>query len=1692
MHISIKNKYTQTYVSLKERERMKKKMVSGLLSLAMLSSAFAGMQFNSVSAQSWEVNTTGKPQYQETARQMEELNRGLIATYRTADGRSVTADDDGVYLSWRLLGDESLENQAFDIYKNGKLLATTGAHDATNYIDPSGTKSDRYKVVKAGADATTVETEPEVTPGTNFTARGNEVGNGNSEKNSFTYMDVPISRPDPVKRMGDGKTSYYYTTSDNSEGGANDASVGDLDGDGDYEIVLKWNPNDAKDSAGSDFTGRVYIDAYEITTSSDNLKWRIDLGQNVTAGAHYTQFIVFDFDGDGRSEVAMQTAPGSIDGQGNYVSEVGDTEEIRNVDNTKSYVGTSGRSKGKNLGPEYYTVFDGETGAALTTTAAIPLGNVGDWGDSKYNRSERFLAGVAYLDGIHPSYIACRGYYNKAVIRAYTFDGSNLNMTWESVGSSKGSDSMYGQGNHNLSIADIDNDGFDEIVYGSAAMDQDGKVLGNTLLGHGDALHVNDFNNDGWQEAFSVKEEKTGYAQNAANFRVAGTGQILWGKGASGDTGRGVMDNIDDNYAASHPNALALAWSSSHENAFDLQGNEIAAKPNAGSRGMTNFLVFWDGDLGRELLDDNIIAKYYADTGTTKRFYGPSDGYSLTGGSSNNGTKATPALVADIWGDWREEVVMRTGTGQNDTPYLRIYTSTIPTEYRLTTLMHDSQYRCSVAWQNVGYNQPTHQSYYIGTAALAEENGEKMNYLAPATVYTKVGYDIDRVNVTGVTLSEDSLKVEKGHSESVSAKIEPADATIKAVMWTSSDPDVATVFGGTITGVNNGTATITAKTRDGNLTASCEVTVWSTPVTGVKIPDERLDVGLNCSKPIVTEIEPENASVQDVTWTTSNPAIATVDAHGVVYGKATGAVLVTATTVEGGYTASCVVNVVPLEKTDATGSESFVTSNTDPETVLSNASPSSATLTQTDAMTGGDFYRKFETYDDNKVSLSFKFVTGGMSGIGTGVTEKDKWNWTGHEYTFGLQFMDSDGNNIMTLSQPYTDKGGSTVCKIGNLDTFPIESDWTNTVEGSISDIQGSTKRWFVEIEFDYDNNSAVAKLSGCDSSWNTVVQYTREFELNGAPFEELKYYTTKDGEGGIYVNPQLSDLKYTRIIPAEGASKTLYEKGTAWYNAWESSDLSDWAQEGTGTAQLALDSSVENGRVYYEPYKPGSAFSATKEFDISDASVVTYNVDWYFGNSVNRYMNAEYIQFGDNLRFGWTLGRGLYISTDAGVTYPMAVSEDGKTVTDSSQGIFFGDNEVFTKNIQVVFNVAEGTIERLVFDGTEISKYSGYKLPDGDKMNSVSFGFQRAGATDEWTYPVGLDSIFVSEFVEGAEVETPTPAPTITPATPTPELIPIEHDVEEFTAEDRITVSEAEGEENEITFTNSANANNGHAAAYADISSYVSGEDYYEVDFDSYVTSSSRARIALCDTSVRPGNSNKSQYDTTGIAYVQGVVDSSSYAANENKAIGNAPGARDAYVHTNVKVNAKDKTLSYTVKDAMNNVLLSGEDISYLDSGMESINGIEFFDIINSSVAKIKNVKVTTFIEEGEATPAPTDEATPTPTAGSASDPTEPPTQVPEYDITVDNAVIDGDKVKLDVTNNTEDPANAIMIVASYNDGVLCGLSVSTDSVIEAGGTLTLEADAPQSETYKVMLWDGLGSMNKLMTKLTEEDIQE
>jgi rhamnogalacturonan endolyase len=410
--------------------------------------------------------------------------------------------------------------------------------------------------------------------------------------------------------------------------------------------------------------------------------WRIELGENIRSGAHYTQFIVYDFDSDGKAEIAMKTAPGTTDGAGNYLS----TGPASGDDDTADYVDGNGRIIYPS--PEYLTIFEGATGKELQTELYVPQYDFKSnpenfWGDDYGNRSERYLAAVGYFNGESPSLVMSRGYYEGYVVSAWDWDGETLTNRWNFEAGPWSSDPYGGQGNHNIAVGDVDEDGKDEIMFGSAAIDDDGTGMYTTELGHGDAGHLGDLDPDIPGLEFFMPHEWSG---PGLSFRNAGTGGIIWEQGSSGDVGRGVAADISADYRG------AEVWGSGM-GTYNVKGEPINISPPS-----TNFLIYWDGDVTRELLDQN-----YIDDMVDGRIF-TADGY-----SSNNGTKATPNLSADLFGDWREEVIFRS----NDNTKLRVFTTSESSSVRRYTLMHDPVYRLSIAWQNVAYNQPPHTGYYM-------------------------------------------------------------------------------------------------------------------------------------------------------------------------------------------------------------------------------------------------------------------------------------------------------------------------------------------------------------------------------------------------------------------------------------------------------------------------------------------------------------------------------------------------------------------------------------------------------------------------------------------------------------------------------------------------------------------------------------------------------------------------------------------------------------------------------------------------------------------------------------------------------------------------------------------------------------------------------------------------------------------
>ena len=606
-------------------------------------------------------------------RQMETLGRGVIA---------IKSEPGKIFVSWRVLGTDPV-GLAFNLYRSAdgatpEKLNPAPLTGATHFIDatfnPAAANTYSVRPLLAGAEPPPSARTVVATIPANAPAR--------------PYFSIPL------------KTPAGYTP--------NDTSVGDLDGDGEYEIIVHLTGR-ARDNSRAGITDEPIFHAYKL---DGTLLWSINLGKNIREGAHYTQFLVYDFDGDGSAELICKTADGTVDGIGKVIGDAkadyrtqGD-DLVPSRDPSGSVTTPDGKRMASRAGyvlagPEFLTVFDGRTGAALATADYVPArGDVNAWGDAYGNRVDRFLAGVAYLDGVRPSAVMCRGYYTRTVLAAWDWRDGKLTQRWvfdsDQHGPADNTNPYRGQGNHNLSVADVDGDGRDEIVYGAMCINADGTPRYSTKLGHGDALHVSDLDpTRPGLEVFAIHENpKHPYG---IEFRDANTGALIWGKpggtAPAPDVGRGVAFDIDPR----HPGNEIWSTLPGLNNA---RGEIISAKkPNS-----VNFAVWWDGDLLRELLNGNTVSKWDWVTETTNVLL------TAEGCTANNSTKSNPALSADLLGDWREEVILRTTDNQE----LRIFSTTITTAHRLTTLMHDLQYRLAIAWQNVGYNQPPHPGFFLG------------------------------------------------------------------------------------------------------------------------------------------------------------------------------------------------------------------------------------------------------------------------------------------------------------------------------------------------------------------------------------------------------------------------------------------------------------------------------------------------------------------------------------------------------------------------------------------------------------------------------------------------------------------------------------------------------------------------------------------------------------------------------------------------------------------------------------------------------------------------------------------------------------------------------------------------------------------------------------------------------------------
>ncbi len=664
----------------------------------------------------------------------------------------------GNLVSWRARANDD-RNLKFRLWRgttatsqNIKVNSGNPIAGKTNFLDKGANASCYYRLEVLDADGNVIETEV----------------SGKTWADQTLY--IPLTEGAPTDPSGNGAT---YTP--------NDCSYCDMDGDGEYEFILKWSPSNEKDAASSGTTSNVFFDCYKM---NGKRLWRIDMGQNFFASAHTIQFIAWDFDGDGYGEFMVKTGPGTKDGLGNYVV-MGTDDPTRNWKN----------SRGKQVsGPEYITVFRGSDGAELSTIAYHTNYAAGAsyWGDSNQNRSERYLAGIAWLDGpdSNPSPIFARGYYSGAFVGAYDSDGATQMTRWVSrnITSGKG---LWGEGAHWMSVGDCDGDGKHEIVYGSAALDHDGSLLYRTGLKHGDALHLGDFDPENPGLEVFMAHEASPYG---ADLRDAKTGKLLWHPTAGGDTGRGIALHFNPEAEGAyfqHSSSAAL---------YDWNGNVINSSVSHGGGGSLNCRVYWNGLLAECFFDKSVMEEYNVASNSLWRVKINGGNYVI--GTLNNGSKKNPCVLGDLLGDWREEIVTWT---QVDGVYnLVINATNYESDYTVPHLMDDLNYRAQVINQNCCYNQPPHLSYNLReskkltrTAFAVEAPAGKEGIAGPSGKYWDCFYTTYPVKVPeGVTAWKVTTRTYADGVDTIKTVKLPAGTIMEAgtgIIYNSATPEVTFV-----------------------------------------------------------------------------------------------------------------------------------------------------------------------------------------------------------------------------------------------------------------------------------------------------------------------------------------------------------------------------------------------------------------------------------------------------------------------------------------------------------------------------------------------------------------------------------------------------------------------------------------------------------------------------------------------------------------------------------------------------------------------------------------------------------------------------------------------------------------------------------------------------------------------------------
>ena len=563
----------------------------------------------------------------------------------------------GVYCSWRIYGEEYYD-VTYNLYRDGKKIAENLT--VSNYTDSEGTANSQYTV--------------------SAVVRGKEQAQSKSV--------APLANNWLEIKMDHGNLKSVYVP--------NDACCADVDGDGELEILLKFDNLSWYETSyqKSGYQGEYFIiECYKL---NGKRLWWIDLGPNMADFQNNEQNIVaYDWDQDGKAEAVMRAADGTI-------IHMADGTEYIVGDKTKNYLAATASGQWfVHEGSEFLVYMNGETGKPYQVMN-YPLKRLESgetdlekaWGDGYGHRSTKHFFGAPYLDGRKPSIFLARGIYTRHKMIAYDVDPATHQLTerwrWNCNDSSS---PYYGQGYHNYAIADVDWDGRDEICFGSMVIDDNGKGLSTTGLGHGDAQHHGDFDPYSWgQEIFTCNEDRP-----ANCYRDATTSKIRYRMTGSDDDGRGMAANFCNDY----PGAMAF---SAHDNPISCVTNQhIDGLSKSGCT--DNMRIYWDGDL----CDESFNYTNGKNTAGGIYKYGKGLIATLTGSMTNNDTKGTPCYQGDLFGDWREEVIMRTANNN-----IRIYTTTTETPWRNYTLWHDYQYRNAMVWQMCGYNQPPHVSYFIG------------------------------------------------------------------------------------------------------------------------------------------------------------------------------------------------------------------------------------------------------------------------------------------------------------------------------------------------------------------------------------------------------------------------------------------------------------------------------------------------------------------------------------------------------------------------------------------------------------------------------------------------------------------------------------------------------------------------------------------------------------------------------------------------------------------------------------------------------------------------------------------------------------------------------------------------------------------------------------------------------------------